>query len=372
MEKKIVFCVSNDLNNDQRMIRICSSLSAEGYKVALVGRLLPRSLSVSEKNYEQIRLPCFFTRGKIFYLEFNLKLFFFLMRRKTDAICAVDLDTILPVFLASKFRNKICIYDAHEYFTEVPEVVRRPLVKKLWEALASAVVPKIKHCYTVGFSLANEMTRRYNVEFEVIRNVSGRKKANVGTSIPDVKQPFLLYQGAVNEGRGLHLAIEAMRYIEGYTLVLAGEGDLLKELQTLCKDMGLDDKVQFLGKISPEQLSVLTPRAALGIHLLENKGLSYYYSLANRTFDYLEAGIPALHPDFPEYRILIKNYAVGALLKSYDPEQIAAQIVKMLSDRKYYDFMKSECERAFVEFCWENEEQKLIELYRQFFSGKGH
>src|SRR5690242_13208129 len=40
---KIVLTVTNDLNYDQRMIRICSSLASHGYQVLLVGRKMHAS-----------------------------------------------------------------------------------------------------------------------------------------------------------------------------------------------------------------------------------------------------------------------------------------------------------------------------------------
>ena len=368
MGKKILFCVSNDLSSDQRMIRICSSLSAAGYEVALIGRKLPDSSALQKRNFEQIRLYCFFKSGKMFYLEYNFRLLIFLLFRKTDAICAIDLDTILPAFLSSKIRNKICIYDAHEYFTEVPEVIRRPFVKQVWELVAKMTIPSIKYCYTVGNALAAELSKKYKVDFLVIRNVSRKRDSEIESELSNVPMPFILYQGAMNEGRGVHLAIEAMRFIEGYHLVLAGDGDLFGQLKKHCTDLGLDDRIKFLGKVSPERLAALTPKASLGLHLLENSGLSYYLSLANRTFDYIRAAVPAVHPDFPEYRNLIEMYKIGALLESYDPKLIAEQILNILANEEQYQFMKKECFRAAEDLCWENEEPVLINFYRHIFA----
>jgi hypothetical protein len=98
------------------MNRICSSLSAAGYSVVLVGRKLENSLPLQPKNFLQFRLRCIFNKGFPFYAEYNLRLFFFLLFRKMDAICAIDLDTILPVYLVSAIRGRKRIYDAHEFF----------------------------------------------------------------------------------------------------------------------------------------------------------------------------------------------------------------------------------------------------------------
>ena len=104
--KKIFFTVTNDLTYDQRMIRICSSLANAGYQVCLVGRQRPHSKALRQQPFEQKRLKCFFERGKFFYLEYNIRLFFFLMFQRFDAICSIDLDTILPGFYVSKIKRK--------------------------------------------------------------------------------------------------------------------------------------------------------------------------------------------------------------------------------------------------------------------------
>ena len=154
------------------MQRICGSLANAGYEVTLLGRKLKNSKKLSEFNFNQQRLYCFFTKGKLFYLEYNIRLFFFfLFLRKYDAICAVDLDTLLAATLAAKIRRKKLIYDAHEYFTEVPEVVERPRIKKIWEWVAKTCIHRCDACYTVCQSLSAEFKKHYGKDFEVIRNL---------------------------------------------------------------------------------------------------------------------------------------------------------------------------------------------------------
>jgi hypothetical protein len=97
--KKIIFTVTNDLNYDQRMQRICGTLADAGYDVLLVGRKLKTSLPLSKKITSSDLLKCWFNKGKFFYSEFNIRLFFFLLFKKMDCICAIDLDTIPPLLL---------------------------------------------------------------------------------------------------------------------------------------------------------------------------------------------------------------------------------------------------------------------------------
>ena len=177
MKKKplIILTVTNDLSYDQRMIRIGETLVEMGYSARLVGRKRKQSKPLKIRGFEQVRLNCWFQKGKWFYLEYNIRLWWYLLFHRFDAISAVDLDTILPAYWISRLKGKPCIYDAHEYFTEVPEVVRRPRIQKVWEAVARYTIPKFKYCYTVGPALAKIFEERYGVPFEVIRNVPFRQ-----------------------------------------------------------------------------------------------------------------------------------------------------------------------------------------------------
>src|SRR5690349_17278363 len=103
--KRILFTVTNDLNYDQRMQRICNTLADAGYDVTLIGRKLKTSAPLPDKNYKQRRLNCWFNKGKLFYAEFNIRVFFFLLFKKADCICAIDLDTILPCYYISKLKG---------------------------------------------------------------------------------------------------------------------------------------------------------------------------------------------------------------------------------------------------------------------------
>lgn len=341
------------------MQRICTTLAGAGHEVCLLGRRRKNAPDLSAQPYEQVRLRCFFEKGKLFYLEFNLRLLFYLLFRRFDALCAVDLDTIGPCFLAAKAKGRPLVYDAHEYFTEVPEVVGRPLVKRAWEMLAAALLPRLRYACTVGPALAEVLGNRYGIRFDTFRNVPWSSDAP--PSLPD-NRPFFLYQGVLNEGRCLERAILAMHRVQGAELWLAGEGDLSEELRRLCEREGLSDRVRFLGYLSPDELRALSPRAFLGLNLLENKGLSYYFSLANKFFDYLQAGVPSVSPDFPEYRAVLADHEVGWLLGDDDgsPESLADFLNARLADPAERARKSANCFRYRELFCWENESGRLL------------
>lgn len=354
MSKKVICTVTNDLAGDQRMHKTCTSLTNAGYDVLLVGRLRSSSKELPLWSFQTKRIRCSFNQGKLFYLEYNLRLFFFLLFAKADIQTAVDTDTLLANYWSSLFRGRKLVFDAHEYFTEVPELVGRKFSQFLWRIVERLFIPK--HAYTVNASLAELFKQKYKVKFEVIRNLPRLQDLKIG------ERSGIIYQGAVNMGRGLKELIQVMPEIDEH-LHIYGTGDIDQELKILVKELSLQDKVTFHGFVPMEELREKTLNAKIGVNLLENKGLSYYYSLANKFSDYIECGLPQISMNFPEYSTLNKQFGVAVLLKDLSEKPLIYSLNKLLLDKEFYHSVELNCLSARKDLNWEQEEKKLITFY---------
>jgi glycosyltransferase involved in cell wall biosynthesis len=362
-KKKIVFTATTDLSYDQRMQRICTSMAAHGFDVELVGRLRSKSIPLDKLSFTQTRIACKFEKGILFYLEFNIRLFLFLFKHKADIISAVDVDTLLACTLVAKIRNKTLVFDAHEYYTESPEIVNRPIIKWIWEAISELCIPKADAAYTVGPMLAELMGNKYGIHFSCVRNVPFSISLSNQQIQKSTNQKIILYQGAMNHGRGIEESILAMKQVNA-KLWLAGDGDILNELKLLVNENQLNDKVKFWGYVKPTELKAITQEAHIGLNLLQPIGLSYYYSLANKFFDYMQQGIPCISANFPEYLVINEQYHC-TLLSSCDVDEIAHSMNLLLNDDELYKRLIENCLKAKEDFCWEKEEQKLVEIYKK-------
>ena len=362
--KKIVLTVTNDLTYDQRMHRICTTLSENGYSVTLVGRKLPSSPPLSHKEFKQKRINCWFKKGKWFYAEYNARLLFYLLYRRMDAICAIDLDTILPCLYISKWKKVKRIYDAHELFTELKEVVSRPAVYKKWKSVEEKAVPQFKQGYTVSKSIAGEFNKRYGVGYEAIRNMPVLKQEKPVTTNQD---KFILYQGAVNEARAFEWLIPAMKEIN-CRLVICGDGNFMPKLRELIHANNVQDKVELKGMLHPDELWKIAQQAYIGIALAENTGLNQYLALPNKFFDYVHAGLPQLTMNYPEYVQLNREYEVAVLTGDLSPSGIAQTINKLLANDVLIKKLRDNCLVARLKWCWQNEEKKLLAFYQSVFN----
>jgi glycosyltransferase involved in cell wall biosynthesis len=362
--RRIVCCITSDPAYDQRMIRICGALQRAGYEVTLVGRLRPNSGALPEQPFEQVRLDMrMVDKGKLFYLVFTLKLFWFLLFYRTDAVCAIDLDTILPVYWVSRLRNKKRVYDAHELFTEMEEVVSRPATRSMWLRIEKATVRHFRYGYTVSESYSKEFKRRYGVHYSIVRNATVLKPLS-GSNFR--QGGYVLYQGTVNHGRCFEQLIPAMQFVDG-RLVICGDGNFMQEARNLVRQHQLESKIEFTGYVPPKELPRYTQGAAVGITLFVATSLSNELSLANRFFDYMHAGVPQLAARYPEYEAINTEYEVALLIDSISPETISDALNRLLQDKEYHARLYQNCLKAREVYNWQAEEVRLLEVWKRVF-----
>ena len=360
MHKKVTLVVTSDLVTDQRIHKIASTLAKHNYDVTVIGRKKKNSLSLpAHLNYKTIRFSCWFNKGKWFYIEFQIRLLFFLLFfNQFDILNANDLDTLLPAFIAAKLKRKKLVYDAHEYFTQVPELIHRPFTQKIWLFLEKLLVPKLKKAITVNEILAEIYQKKYNVKFVSIYNVPFYQPQTMH-SIDAEKEKILIYQGALNLGRGIELMIDTMKFLPEWTLWILGTGDKEKELKIRANGI---QNIKFWGAVPYHELQNYTLHARIGLSLEEDFGENYRVATPNKVFDYIQARIPVIVSDLPGLRSILKNFEVGKILTDRKPENLA-KLIKEMEDCQSYHYYRLNCEKAAAFYCWENQEKKLVEFY---------
>ena len=366
---KILSAVINNIETDQRVDKVCYSLLKFGYNIELIGTTL-RGKPTLNKPYKTSLIPLKYEDSFKLYAEFNLKLFFRLLKTtdRNTILLANDLDSLLPFYLVSKIKNRPLVFDSHEIFSELPSLQNKPKIKLFWKTLERFLLPKITYFYTVSNGYANWFKENYNVNPVVIRNVPilNRNTEIVSEfSLPPIESnnKIILYQGALNISRGLEYAIKAMPMVKNAVLWIVGNGPIKKDLEQLVNTLNLTHRVFFLGHVTPAVLKQITPLADLGISLEEDLGISYKYALPNKVFDYFQAGVPLLATYLPEIKATVLKYKVGRVIKTHNEQHIANEINILLTEgkQKYKDNLLI----ASKECCWENEENKLQAIFNQ-------
>jgi len=365
-----IVSVINDLVTDQRVDRACKALIKCGYGVLLVGRVLPNSLPVNKRTYKTKRMKLLFTQGPLFYIEFQFRLFFLLLFRKKQLLYANDLDTLLPNFLISKISSSKLIYDSHELFCEVPELINNPKKQKAWKTLERWIFPYLKNIITVNKSIAEIYEKEYGKPLHIVRNIPTyhpvketltRKDLNL-----DEHKKIVILQGAgINIQRGAEEAVQAMQYVQNTILLIVGSGDVIEQLKSMRQELKIEDRVIITGKVPYERLAQYTRLADLGLSLDKDTNLNYRYSLPNKLFDYIHAGLPLIVSPLFEISQIVKQYQIGIIINNHDPKHIAQCISTALEDKEQYSTWKKNLLVAQKELNWSSEEKELLHCIKQ-------
>lgn len=364
--RHITVLVSNDLQHDQRVAKMCRTLADMGFRISLVGRLLPDSKPF-DSPYEVHRFKLWFNKGAVFYASLNVRLLLYLLVKRTDILVANDLDTLLPAFLVARLRGKALVYDSHEYFTEAEGLTNRPVPKKIWLAIEGFIFPKLKHVITVNETIAGIYRALYHVKVNVVRNVPEIRESPVTVSrselgLPDDKRIILLQGAYIDPDRGgMELAC-SMEYVENALLLIIGSGRDLPNIQSTIVKLGLSERVLFLPKMSFHQLQLYTAIADVGVSLDKPLHLNYAYSLPNKLFDYIHAGLPVLVSDLPEIRRVVQHYDIGRIVSEVQPRAIADALLGMLHSDDLPRWKKNALNAA-KELNWQCEQQVVRNVY---------
>jgi len=314
-----------------------------------------------------------FIKGFLFYAFYNLRLFFYLLFHRFDLLVSNDLDTLLPNFLVSRLKGIPLVYDSHEYFTGVPELQNRHFVKWVWRSVEGLIIPRLRYFITVSDPIAEQYLAEYGIRAVTVMNCAAvsdkinpltRRELNITEG-----QLIIILQGAgINIQRGGEELIDAMSGLENVFLLVVGSGDVFDLLQEKAAALALTGRVRFVNKLPWAEMMRYTKAADVGLSLDKNNNMNYRFSLPNKLFDYISAGVPVIAGDLPEVTRIITDHTCGIIIPQISPEEIIQAIKLLKSNPDLLNVLKQNAQAASVTLNWENESQKVKTIYSQFFA----
>ena len=303
-------------------------------------------------------------------MEYNLRLFFFLLCRRFDIYHSNDLDTLLPMWLTSFIFKKKLVYDSHEYFLGVPEIQNRYFVKKVWSSIESFIFPKLKYVFTVNESISDLYFKDYKVRPLVIRNLPNKSslikvKTKKDLGLPDNKKLVILQGSGINVDRGAEELLEAISIQDDFFLSVVGKGDVVDKLKKRCAKSDLVDKVLFVPTLPYSQMMQFTLNSDVGVSLDKNNNINYKFSLPNKIFDYSKAEIPFVSTNLVEIRKITEEFHTGVLISSTSPESIIEGLNKAIALKESKNFI-SNIAKMNSTLNWESESVSLTKTYGKF------
>ncbi len=362
----VIVSVISDLVTDQRVHRTSQTLHEMGFTVLLIGAKKKNSLALTERAYAAKRIKMLFQKGFLFYAEWNIRLYFFLLIKNNDILLANDLDTLPANYLASKHYRRVLAYDTHEFFTEMAELYNRPFVKKIWQHIENFLFPKVKYILTVNNSIAALYKQKFKKELVVLRNIPSleyMESTTVNFSFTTNKKILLVQGAGLNPNRGLEELIQAIPLIDDtFILVIAGSGLIIDDLKKQSAAL-LNNRIFFTGLLTPPQLQQLTKKAWCGFSLDKPLNINQQCSLPNKLFDYIAAGIPVITSNITEVAAIVNEYRIGKIVDNITPQAIAAAVTSFAADAELYQQYKANTVTAAAALNWNNEKKILQHFF---------
>jgi glycosyltransferase involved in cell wall biosynthesis len=351
------------------VLRIAETVSRLDCDIMIIGRRSGDCCNTNAVPFETKRFRMIFRKGFLFYKFYNIRLFFHLIFNRYDILVANDLDTLLPNYFVSKLKQLPLVYDSHEYFTGIPEIQNRPRVKWVWKSIEKLIFPHLKHVMTVSDSIAMQYEGQYGVRPITVRNCS-RKASNI---IPFIHEELrvspdhllLILQGTgINVDRGGEELIDAIHESEHVSLLIVGSGDLLPALKEKALKLNLSQNVKFIPKLPWEEMMKYTKTADAGLSLDKDTNLNYRFSLPNKLFDYIAAGIPVIAGSLPEVNQIVNKYKCGIIIPEVTPHEISKAINELKDKPGLMTELKQNAVIASESINWESESVKVKDIYK--------
>lgn len=287
-------------------------------------------------------------------------------KQKYDFYHSNDLNTLWQGVIGAKlFRRKKLIYDSHEvqtsrtgYDSPIYGIIERFLLKFVDEMIAE-----------------NHTRAKYNEELyglypNVIHNypipthpeLSSDINLHEILNLPE-DEPILLYQGGIQQGRGLEKIVEAVPMMERGTVVFIGDGKIKPQLLKMVSDARLENRVKFISKVPVNDLLHYTRNAYLGFQVLNNINFNHYSASSNKLFEYMMSGVPVIACSFPEIQKVVETENVGVCVDSHNPASIAQGVNYLLNHPEIREQMSSNALRARDKYNWNNEKDIFVQIY---------
>jgi len=378
--KRIIVTVISDLVTDYRVHKTCQTLHENGYQVLLLGTKRPGSLNLKDRDYQTVRLRMWFTGSLFFYAEYNLRLFFRLLISPAGIYLGNDLDVMPATLLVARLKGRPVIYDSHEYFLGMTGMAQKPLRRSIWKFIEKRVFSNLKYLYTVSESIRDQYGQEYQKKMSVVRNLPllHPKTAaltpeeckwieKIDREIPQNKKLLILQGAGINESRGAEELVAATRFLNAseFHLLIIGGGDVFEKLREMVVQHQLDKNITLIDKMPFAVLGHFTRKAHLGFSIDKPSVENHKYSLPNKLFEYLFAGVPVLASRLIEQERIINQYDVGSFIDDHQPEHMALKIKEIFADPCLLNRWKENTWRVREELNWEKESKIVLDIFKQ-------
>ncbi len=241
-----------------------------------------------------------------------------------------------------------------------------------------------RHC-TFAF-VTNESYRRIAIErggmspdkVHVLRSGPRLERLVIRPPKPEIKRGrrFMIgYLGVIGQQEGIQYMLQAAKHIrdnmgrDDIFWGIVGGGPHLDELRRLCTSMGLDDIVEFTGRVDDNKMLDYLDTADICVNSDEYNEMNDK-STMNKVLEYMALGKPIVQFDLTEGRYSAQGASLYA--RPNDSVDMAEKIVSLLDDpARRAEMSRIGRDRIVNELSWDHTSRALLETYDRYFTERG-
>jgi glycosyltransferase involved in cell wall biosynthesis len=236
-------------------------------------------------------------------------------------------------------------YDFHIYHKLIA-----PFLRLIWKD-ASAVI--------ANSSGLRHLAQTFDSRFEIPIIPNGVDLESYKTIERDWSPPRLLSVGRIVHQKGLDLAMHALGGLKdlNWEWRIAGDGPQMQALQSLAQELGIDDRVFFLGWQSREQIMESYKQANVFLFPSRHEGMP------NAILEAMSSGLPVIATCIAGNEELLVEGQTGYLVPAEDIEVLQDALKKILNDSILRRQMGDSSRRRVEEnYSWESTAQQYAVL----------
>jgi glycosyltransferase involved in cell wall biosynthesis len=363
------------LTHESRILRITDALARARIfdKIEVIGvsgEGLPHREEVDERR-SLIRIPrkLFPNRGGFIAklaknIEWSFRVAIHLKGQKIAAVNAHSLAVLPLSALVSAFTGAKLVYDTHELETETSGY--KGIRQRFGKLIERTLIRRCDMIFVVSDSIADWYANEYRIARPtVVRNIPQFKidaavKTPAAIELLNISQDKILfiYQGGFIASRGIERLLTVFAKLPDANLVCMGSGPL----ENVVADAAARyQNIHLIPSVKPSQVLNYTKSADVGICLTDNSCLSHFYSLPNKIFEYLHAGLPIIVNPLKEQCALVEENGCGWVAP--EDEDAFIELVSSI-DRAAIEQRRAGIARANRSLSWDNEQMRLVEAYK--------
>jgi glycosyltransferase involved in cell wall biosynthesis len=283
-----------------------------------------------------------------------------------DVVIACDHTSLPAAMVLADSAAAALVYDSHEFALGEKEEnpVWRAIYPPYIRAIEEGGLRRAYDCITVSEGIATAIAQEYHLDRTptVIRNLPGYHEMPYR---PVREHLMVHHHGVLAPGRGLELLVASVAHWHPrFSLRLRGpaDPDYLVKLRALINHNGVADRVTIARPLPMECLIADAWEADIGIYLLPDFGPQNRFSLPNKLFEFLMAGLAIITNDLPEMRRIVEAYGVGIVIADATIQGVATRINALHVGA--VDAYKKAALAAARNLCWDNEKEHFLKLCR--------